>query len=306
MFGTDITRITDGSDGLSQDELLMFMFLSRYKKTTATTYKIVLRSFYEWCQQYNLNLLDVKRVHAQLYVEFLKTKPWKNSSVLQNITVCRTFYSLLEADDMVVRNPFNHLSLPRMHQHEIKRPHLNRTQFCDLLEYCKTQSPKKTVMVMMLGVMGLRASELCSLDTDSISDYEHGYQMVRFTGKGDKPANLPMPIMVSRWMDTYLQQYPRTEGPLFTTIQGNRYTRTGLSGLIHDTCRQAGVPPVRAHALRRSMVTNSLNAGADMREVQKAARHSDLRTTSRIYDQGTIAHDSSSMNVLAGYISGAL
>ena len=65
------------------------------------------------------------------------------------------------------------------------------------------------------------------------------------------------------------------------------------------------MPVVSPHALRRSMVTNSLNGGADIREVQKAARHADVRTTSRIYDRGTVSHDSSSFNVLAGFISGA-
>jgi len=291
--------------GLDHDRVLMYMFLMRYKPGTRDIYKIYLTTFYEWCARGGLTLSYVKRVHVQMYVEDLLREK-SIGTVYKHIGVMKSFYSLLEADDVVIKNPVAHIALPRYDHGKVNRPHLNRTQFCDLLSHAQTKGNTEELIVLLLGVMGLRATELCNLDIESIAKHSHGYRMLEFVGKGDKFASLPIPVMVNRVLERHLIECGRTVGPLLLSNRGERFTRGGVSASVKRMTAVARVPVVTAHALRRSMVTNSLNAGADIREVQRAARHTDVRTTSKVYDQGPSSYDSSSLNVLAGFISGAI
>lgn len=306
MFGTELEY---SGESLDREQLLILTFLLRYDGATQEVYRYRLKIFYQWCQQNNLDMIDgVKRVHLDLYVRYLReSRGNKSSSIVGALGTLRTFYEMLEIDDIIIKSPARNVILPKIHQSDIKRPHLNRTQFTNLFEYCKTQGVSDSCMILMLGVMGLRVSELCGLDISSISYFEQGHRLIKFIGKGSKPASLPMPILVLRELDTYLQLIDRDNGPLFLGGSGERLSRRSAYRRVRTLTRNApGVPEVGPHALRRSMITNSLNAGADIREVQKSARHSDLRTTSRVYDQGTPSYDSNSFNILAGYVAGAI
>jgi len=296
--------LTGAPQGLDKDHILMYMFLTRFEGSTRQSYSIYIKSFYEWSCAYGISITEAKRVHLQFFVEQLR-KEKSSYTVHKTVGVLRSFYSLLEADDIVIKNPVAHLSLPKLDKENIKRPHLNRTQFCDLLEYAKSRSVRDELIVLLLGIMGLRVTEMCNLNVSDTECYIDGYRLLEFTGKGEKKASLPIPVMVGRVLEKHLEE-SLEDGPLILNKFGNRFNRSGVSQLVKRMTLEAGVPSVTSHALRRSMVTNSLNAGADIREVQKAARHSDIRTTSRIYDQGTTSHDSSSLNVLAGFISGAI
>lgn len=240
-----------------------------------------------------------------MYLEYLlKVRHNAPSTAAGALTTIASFYHMLCADDVIVKNPAAYVKPPRVHQESIKRTYLNRTGFCDLLEYARASSQEELVLVMLLGVMGLRASEVATLHTRNFATYSQGYCMVTFVGKGDKPAALPMPLLVQREVDIYLDSIGNDY--LFKKQGGAVADRRAIYRDIRRISKRAGYSDISPHSLRRSMVTNSLNAGADIREVQKSARHADIRTTSRIYDQGPQSMDSSSFHVLSGFISGAI
>ena len=66
----------------------------------------------------------------------------------------------------------------------------------------------------------------------------------------------------------------------------------------------AGVPIARPHPhmLRHTFVTTMLDAGADLRDVQIAARHADPRTTMR-YDRARKNLDRHPNYILAAYMA---
>lgn len=68
--------------------------------------------------------------------------------------------------------------------------------------------------------------------------------------------------------------------------------------------RQAGLDKhLSPHSCRRTFITGALDAGIPMRDVQRAARHADPRTTSR-YDQRRESLDRHPTYVLGGFLSG--
>ena len=58
----------------------------------------------------------------------------------------------------------------------------------------------------------------------------------------------------------------------------NEFTRNW-----HKTLTRAGVPQCEFHSLRKTCITNWLESGVPVHEVQKWAGHSDVNTTIRYY-----------------------
>jgi integrase/recombinase XerD len=77
--------------------------------------------------------------------------------------------------------------------------------------------------------------------------------------------------------------------------------RSAAARIVRRLANRAGIAKaVSPHVLRHSFVTNALDAGVPLRDVQHAARHSDPRTTSR-YDHGRQALDTHATYVLVAF-----
>lgn len=87
------------------------------------------------------------------------------------------------------------------------------------------------------------------------------------------------------------------DGPLFRPLSRDRklldrrhLTRRAILCLVKKYCQKAGVDPHRigrrgvgVHSLRKTSITNALEHGAKMEQVQALAGHSDIRTTQLYY-----------------------
>ncbi|TXT36022.1 MAG: Phage integrase:Phage integrase N-terminal SAM-like [Planctomycetota bacterium] len=87
------------------------------------------------------------------------------------------------------------------------------------------------------------------------------------------------------------------EGPLFRPLAKDRrtflrrhMTQRAMLCLVKKYCRQVGIDPDRVgrrgigvHSLRKTALTNALEHGARMEQVQQLAGHSDIRTTQMYY-----------------------
>ena len=66
-------------------------------------------------------------------------------------------------------------------------------------------------------------------------------------------------------------------------VKGGRLTGRLVARILGDAGERAGVGRVRPHGLRHTSITAALDAGADIRTVQKHSRHRDIRTLT-LYD----------------------
>jgi integrase/recombinase XerD len=86
---------------------------------------------------------------------------------------------------------------------------------------------------------------------------------------------------------------PRSAGPstVLLNTRSARMDRHAATRRLRHLAQAAGIQTVRAHPhmLRHTYVTTMLDAGADLRDVQIAARHADPRTTMR-YDNRQELH----------------
>ena len=153
----------------------------------------------------------------------------------------------------------------------------------------------------MLGLLGLRIFEATSADIADLGE-EHGHRVLRVCGKGTKVVLVPLPPAVARAIDRATDS--RVRGPILLNSRGTRMDRHAATRRLRHLAEAAGIQIARTHPhmLRHTYVTTMLDAGADLRDVQIAARHADPRTTMR-YDRARNNLDRHPNYILAAYMA---
>jgi site-specific recombinase XerD len=165
----------------------------------------------------------------------------------------------------------------------------------------ESADPCDFARVAMLGLLGLRIFEATSTDIADLGE-EHGHRVLRVCGKGTKVVLVPLPPAVSRAIDRATGF--RDHGPILLNTRRARMDRHAATRRLRRLAESAGIQVARAHPhmLRHTYVPTSFDAGADLRDVQIAARHADPRTTMR-YDRARNNLDRHPNYILAAYMA---
>lgn len=170
---------------------------------------------------------------------------------------------------------------------------------------------RNRVILLLLGVLGLRRSEVAGLNT---ADLDVDGKRLHVLGKGDVEKWLHLPQAVSSAVNAWhtervmMQMSKKIEHwtedqnvPLVCSLanqnRGERLTGGGINFIVHEIASRAGVK-AWAHALRHSTVTVALNRGHLIQDVQSLSRHSKLETV-QIYDDNRQRRDASVSDDLA-------
>jgi site-specific recombinase XerD len=274
-------------------------FLTRYKTNTRRAYTQDLRAWFAWCLTHQMNPLEVRRAHVELFARELEATLAPATVARRIGTVCG-FYKTAVIDGILEVNPALYVRRPAVPA-DSQTLGLSHLQFEAVLVAARAR-PRDHALIVLLGLLGLRVSEACGIDITDLS-LEHGHRVVRIMGKGSRPALIPLPPIVSRAIDDLIGA--RTDGPLLLSNYGNRLDRKAADRIVKRVAVKAHVPhKISPHSLRHTMVTTMLDAGVDLRDVQIAARHSDPKTTLR-YDRARNNLDRHPVYRLAAFMAGA-
>ena len=145
---------------------------------------------------------------------------------------------------------------------------------------------------------GLRVSELCNLNRESINLARREF-MVRGKGKKDRPIFIDQ--TTAEHIEEYLNARTDTLPALFLNNSSNqnipdtsgdfrRLSPRSIERIIGKYTRLAGITKhVTPHTLRHSFATDLLMNGADIRSVQSLLGHANIATT-QIYTHITDPH----------------
>ncbi len=144
---------------------------------------------------------------------------------------------------------------------------------------------RDAALLAVLYVGGLRRSEAVALD---VTDYDRatGAITVRH-GKGDKARIVYVENGGKSMIDDWIAVRGTEAGALFHPVaKGGKIERRPMtSQSVFDMCARraavAGVATFTPHDLRRSFVSDLLDAGADVGAVQRLAGHANVNTTLR-------------------------
>ena len=161
-----------------------------------------------------------------------------------------------------------------------------------LLERADGDPRLAAVLALMYG-LGLRCVDISRLQTD---DIDRASMIVTVVGKGRHTDLLPLPKWVAEALDRYVTRW--AGGPLIRN-ERRGFTHLPLSAqriseIVAIHARECGVKRSchdgrGAHALRRTLATELLADGANIRQVQAVLRHASLQSTEHYLRRAEVA-----------------
>lgn len=287
----------------SRARLAATAFLAGYGGNTRLAYGKDLELLFSWCASYQLDPLEANRPHLELFSRYLSEDRGNvPTSVHRRLTTIRCFYRTAAIDEYITKSPAEHLRLPKLYPDESRTLGLDRMELGSIIQRARIANPFEWALTAMMGLCGLRVGEACSILIERTHGQQRGHRTMSFTGKGTKPATVPLPPMVARAVDAAAGE--RESGPLLLRPDGKQMDRRCAARIVARLGKRVGVPyRVTPHMFRHAYVTNALDAGVSLRDAQIGARHADPRMTQR-YDRNRGDLDRHPNYVLAAYIAG--
>lgn len=246
---------------------------------TKDLYTHSLKVYLEWCIGQHVNVMEARPVHLRLYITWLQQQClWAESTISRMFGVVSVFYKQAVIDELILRDPTLGVKRPKVDKTKQRRTWLAPLEMARFLATTETFGPHPYAMVTLLGECGLRAAEGCSLRIEYMTRIS-GQDAIRFVGKGNKAAIMPLPPSVARAVQDAIGG--RTEGPVVLNTEGNAYTPNSLWRLIKRIAEAADIDPgkVSPHTLRRTVARTANQLGVPLHRTQALLRHEDPKTT---------------------------
>lgn len=134
---------------------------------------------------------------------------------------------------------------------------------------------KNQAIISLLYASGIRVSELCSLDVNSIRD-----RQFTVVGKGGKARLCFIDERTEKLISNYNKLRSDSNKALFISQQtGERITSGTIRRIFQNICDKSYFDNIHPHTIRHSYATNLLKNNTNMRYVQELLGHSNLSTT---------------------------
>jgi len=217
----------------------------------------------------------------------LRRRRYADATVARKVAAVKSFFSFLQAEGILRKNPAENLNSPRVGK-SLPKP-LSVREIDELLEQPARRSTPEArrdrAMLETLYATGLRVTELVSLDIRDLH-LSRPAAYLRCTGKGSKERTLPLHEQPLQALEAYLEDgrphliRDRRVTALFVNRRGDRLTRQGFWLILKGYAKQAGIAtPVTPHTLRHSFATHMLTSGQPLRNVQELLGHANMSTT---------------------------
>jgi site-specific recombinase XerD len=242
--------------------------LKNFSPGTIKQYVLAVAGFarFHGCSPEKLTREDVRAYLVHLLERGLA----RNSVVLHRSALRHLYVTTLGRSDWLAE-------LPRP-QPEHRLPVVLSQQEVQRL-FAVVENLKQRAFFMVAYDAGLRLSEIINLRLEDIDSQRMVIRIRQGKGHKDRYARLTPELLAA------LRQYWRAYRPETWLFPGaapdKRYDLATPGQLLKKACRRAGIHKrVSMHTLRHSFATHLLEAGANLRVIQRLLGHSNVRTTS--------------------------
>lgn len=233
-------------------------------------------------------LADVSLRRLRTWLANMDEAGAARSTIARRAASMRAFMAFAAERGFVDTDPAARLASPKV-------PHtlpsvLRQSEAAELMDIAAVRADdgdwvhvRDKAIIELLYATGMRVSELCALDLDSV---DHHQRTVRVIGKGNKERVIPFGTHADQALSDYLAG--RASGPkkvidnqaLFLGKRGGRIDQRTVRQIVHDLVRHVpGAKDLAPHGLRHTAATHVLEGGADLRSVQELLGHASLATT---------------------------
>ncbi|EPR12316.1 site-specific tyrosine recombinase/integron integrase [Ruminiclostridium papyrosolvens] len=260
-------------EGLSRKTLKSYsLHLARFSKTVQKRIE-------------DITVIDIRRYLAQYASTGIK-----NSTLDTEISILRSFFNWLEAEDYILKSPMRKIK-PAKKEKRIRKA-LSQEELEMLRLACRNQREK--AMIEFFYSTGCRLDEVYKLNKN---DIDWNKSSVNVIGKGNKERTVFLNARARVHLWRYLDLRKDNNEALFVGLRlpMKRLSHRGYQKVLNQLGVMAGITKsVHPHLLRHTTATTAVNAGASIQAVQKMLGHTTPATT-QIYadlnvDEVQISH----------------
>ena len=259
----------------------------KLSENTLSSYLSDLDAFFAYLKENKKNVLTIKKITVDAYIEWLKDTGRANSTISRTTSSLKKFYAYLVENEKIKGNPVNGVEIPRVKK---KIPEaLTTREMVKLLNQPKTNDLKgirDKAMLELLYATGIKVSELIEL---SLRDVDVKGGMLSLSGRNER--YIPIGNVAAEALDTYIKKArsfmvkDKKVKNLFVNCSGTPLTRQGFWKILRGYAESAGIKTeINAQTLRNSFAVHLLQNGADINAVSEMLGHNDVVTT-RVYNQ---------------------
>lgn len=134
---------------------------------------------------------------------------------------------------------------------------------------------KHRLVLMFLYYTGVRLNEIINLKWEDI-DIQRGVIHLK-VAKGEKERIVFLHDNLRKFVEYFNL---KKEGFVFLSNFGKKYNKRTIQVIVKNAAKKAGIgKKITPHTLRHTFATHLLEAGADIRHIQKLLGHANLQTT---------------------------
>lgn len=262
---------------------------------TRKAYLHAVRLFCDWCEAAALDVARVTPAHVGRYLEGLAVGPPTRKL---HLAALRRFFDALVLRHVVLLNPALSVRGERYQVIEGGTPEISVVDARRLLQSLNTQHVVGLRDRAIIGILIYTAARVGAVAKLRRGDY---YQVsdqfcLRFHEKGGKVREIPVRHDLQQFLQAYLDgsglMRAESGAPLFrSAVRRTRRLTTRLmtaddmARMLKRRLREAGLSErLSPHSFRVTTITDLLEQGVPLEDVQYLAGHADPRTT-RLYDR---------------------
>jgi site-specific recombinase XerD len=265
---------------------------------TRRAYLIAIRRFLAWAEKQEIELVRLTPKDVGQYMDGLQKENTSVATRKQHLAAIRHFFDNLVTRHAIILNPALSVRGERYEVVEGKTPEMTVKGARDLLDSIKTDKVvglRDRAIIAMLIYTAARAGAVAKLVREGL--YHAGDQwMLHFEEKNGKSREIPVRHDLERMIFEYLDKAGLRNAPKASPLFRTAYKKTGRlteNGMhVMDVCRMvkrrlkdAGLSGrLSPHSFRVTTITDLLEQGTPLEDVQRLAGHADPRTT-RLYDR---------------------
>ena len=205
-----------------------------------------------------------KQIVLNLMPYRLKISHLNPKTISKKLSAIRSFSSYLNQNDMnVVLQADDSIKIAKTLPKPVSHKYI--------MEALVLSNQHENLVVTKLNTLGLRISELCSLELKDIS-----LGWIRIIGKGNKQRDIPLLENVKELIDDYLNKNPKKM--FLFELNDKRLSENSLRYTVNKVFKRIGLK-VSPHQLRHSYATELLNNSASISDVSELLGHSSMSTT---------------------------
>ncbi|MEK4628757.1 MAG: tyrosine recombinase XerC [Solibacillus sp.] len=217
-----------------------------------------------------------------LFMEYCEVQRSNSAATrARKVATLKAFFKYLKGKRRLIEdNPAEQLESPKIGKRQPIYLNMEEAQeFIGAIDAQHYSSRDFCMMVFFLN-LGIRVSELCSLNLDSIQG-----RKITVIGKGDKERQVYLNDACVNALEKYMidRRDYKGEGPqpLFVSQKGTRFARQSIAKIVKQINANCHAPKEKLtpHKLRHTSATMMYKAGADIRSLQHILGHSSVATT---------------------------